>query len=133
MIIVGSLLIFSGIILGVVGAAILNIPFIRMDLVPIGVGFCGVMLLGMGITKLVDEKKTTKAQLIEENDARNIVIRQNAKSRAFDLMLHLFGFGLLVLAMFDYLNKVSFFSLLALYYSCYAYYLYCVQINKENM
>ncbi|MEY9979133.1 hypothetical protein [Lysinibacillus sp. RC79] len=132
-IIVGSLLIISGIILGVVGTEILNIPFIRMDLVPIGVGFCGVMLLGTGITKLVDEKNKTKEQLIEEKDERNIVISQNAKSKAFDLMIHLFGFGLLALAMFGYMNKVSFFSLIALYYTCYVYYLYCVKKNRENM
>ncbi|MFJ6208748.1 hypothetical protein [Lysinibacillus sp. NPDC092081] len=114
-IIAGSLLIISAIILGGVGAEILNIPFIRMALVPIGVGSCGVMLLGTGITKLVDEKKTMKEHLIEENDERNIVMRQNAKSRAFDLMIYLFGFGLLALAMFGYMNKVSFFSLIALY------------------
>ncbi|KOS60331.1 hypothetical protein FJQ98_11850 [Lysinibacillus agricola] len=73
-IIVGMLLLISAIILGVVGAEILNIPFIRMDLVPIGVGFCGVMLLGTGITQLVDEKNKTKEQLVEEHDERNITI-----------------------------------------------------------
>ncbi|MGE7674481.1 hypothetical protein ACQKMV_13000 [Lysinibacillus sp. NPDC094403] len=132
-IIVGALLIISGIILGVVGAEILNIPFIRMDLVPIGVGFCGVMLISTGFTRMIDEKNKTKEQLIDENDERNIVISQNAKSKAFDLMINLFGFSLLALAIFGYMNKVSFFSLIALYYTCYGYYLYCVKINKANM
>ncbi|MFB7157381.1 hypothetical protein [Lysinibacillus sp. NPDC056232] len=133
MIIVGALLIIAGIILGVVGAELLNIPFIRMDLVPIGVGFCGVMLLGSGITELVDEKNKTKEQLIEEKDERNIELRQNAKSKAFDLMINLFGFSLPALAMFGYMNEVSFFSLIALYFICYAYYLYRLKSNKEIM
>ncbi|MEQ6353547.1 hypothetical protein ABNX05_02850 [Lysinibacillus sp. M3] len=91
------------------------------------------MLLGMGFTKLLDEKNKTKEQLIEEKDERNIELSQNAKSKAFDLMINLFGFSLLALAMFGYMNEVSFFSLIALYFTCYAYYLYRLKINKEIM
>lgn len=118
LIIVGIALSLSGIFLWVVGPEILNIPFYRMDLVPFATGFCGILLLVWGISELVSEKTKTKEQIIEENDERNIAICQNAKSKAFDLMTNLFGFGLIAFAMFGYMNKVSFFSFFILYFIC---------------
>ncbi|MDQ0174598.1 hypothetical protein [Bacillus chungangensis] len=121
LVIVGFLLLLSGIFLGFVGAEVLKIPFIRMDLVPIAVGFCGGLLFVMGGSTIMHEKYKTKEQHIKENDERNITIIQNAKSKTFDLMTILFSFGLLALAMFGYMNKVSFFSLIGLFFICQVY------------
>ncbi|MGE7998346.1 hypothetical protein ACQKOF_06645 [Lysinibacillus sp. NPDC093190] len=40
--------------------------FLVRTIVPIGVGFCGVMLVGTGITKLVDEKIKLKNSLLRK-------------------------------------------------------------------
>ncbi|MDA7027213.1 hypothetical protein PJ311_11390 [Bacillus sp. CLL-7-23] len=39
----GALLKLSAVILGIAGAEVLNIPFVRMDLAPFAVGFCGFL------------------------------------------------------------------------------------------
>ncbi len=100
---------FTGIYLGIVGAEILNIPFIRMDLVPLAVGFCGVLLIVMGGSAIIGENNKTEEEHIEENDERNIQIHEKSKSRAFDFMFNIMGLSLLVLAMLGYMNRVSFF------------------------
>lgn len=133
LVIVGALLFLSGIILGIVGAEVLKIPFIRMDLVPMAVGFCGALLLAMGGGEILFEKYKTKKQHIEENDERNIIINQNAKSKAFDMMVFLFSFGLLALAMFGYMNKVSFFTLAGLFLICQVYWGYQFLRNTKKM
>jgi len=132
-VIVGILLTLFGIILGIVGAEVLKIPFIRMDLVPIAFGFCGILLFAMGGSEIMHEKYKTKKQHIEENDERNIIINQNAKSKAFDLMTFLFSFGLLALAMFGYMNKVSFFTLIGLFLICQVYWGYHFLKNTKKM
>lgn len=133
LVVAGLLLLGSGIVLGFIGAEVLNIPFVRMDLVPIAIGFCGSLLLIHGIIEISEEKYKTKEQHIEENDERNIMITQKAKSKVFDLMVVLFSIGLLTLAMLGYMNKVSFFSLVGLYLVGMLYYRYQVQINKKVM
>ncbi|WP_106497319.1 hypothetical protein [Lentibacillus sp. Marseille-P4043] len=130
---IGVLLLLSGILLGVVGAEVLQIPFVRMDLVPIAIGFCGVLLLFSSGSAIIHEKYKTKEQRIEENDERNITINQNAKAKAFDLMTVLFSFGLLALAMFGYMNEVSFFSLAGLYLLCQIYRGYHFWLNTNKM
>lgn len=133
LVVAGLLLLGSGIVLSYSGAEVLNIPFVRMDLVPIAIGFCGSLLLIFGIIEISEEKYKTKEQHIEENDERNIVITQTAKSKVFDLMVVLFSIGLLTLAMLGYMNKVSFFSLVGLYLVGMLYYRYQVLINKKVM
>ena len=130
---VGLFLIVSGIVLGIIGAEVLNIPFVRMDLVPIAIGFCGILLLLLGVLAISDRKYRTKEQYIEENDERNIVITQRAKSKAFDLMVPLFSLGLLTLALLGYMNEVSLFSLIGLYLIAMVYYVYQLVINKKVM
>ncbi|WP_144529020.1 hypothetical protein [Peribacillus simplex] len=98
--------------------------FIPPDLVSIAIIFTGVFLTFSGVTSISSERFKTKAQEIEENDERNIKINQFAKSKAFDFMSILFGFGLLFLALLGYMNKVSFFFLIGLYFISYFYFLY---------
>jgi len=129
----GTLLILWGIILGIVGAEVLNISFVRMDLVPIAVGFCGVLLSFLGWAEIREEKNKTQEQQIEENDERNIKINENAKAKAFDLMSTLFGLGLLTLAMFGYLNRVSFFTLVGLLLISHIFRSYQVKANTQKM
>ncbi|KAF0818859.1 hypothetical protein KIS4809_2150 [Bacillus sp. ZZV12-4809] len=131
--ILGSFLLVSGIVLGAVGADVLNIPFDRLDLVPIAVGGCGFMLLFGGVMVILDNKYKTKEDIIEENDERNIVIKQKAKSKAFDLMVVMFCLGLLTLTLFGYMNEVSFFSLIGLYLLSVFYYGYQLVLNKKAM
>lgn len=133
LLIVGGLLTIAGIILGFVGAEVLNIPFVRMDLVPIAIGFCGVLLIVMGGSAVMHGKYKTQEQHIEENDERNITINQNAKSKAFDLMTVLLSFSLLALAMFGYMNKVSFFTLVGIFLLCQVYFGYQFIINTKKM
>lgn len=98
--------------------------FIRPDLVSIAIIFTGVLLTFSGVTSISSESFKTKVQKIEENDERNIKINQFAKSKAFDFMSILFGIGLLFLALLGYMNKVSFFFLIGLYFISYFYFLY---------
>jgi|SRR5690625_315910 len=133
LVIVGAFLLLSGVFLGFIGAEILNIPFVRMDLVPIAVGFCGVLLIVMGGSSFMYEKYKTQEQLIEENDERNITINRIAKSKAFDLMTVLFSFSLLALAMFGYMNKVSFFTLTGIFLICQIYFGYQFLTNTKKL
>lgn len=110
-----------------------SIAFVRMDLVPIAVGFSGTLLLVIGFSVIVGEKYKTEEQQIEENDERMIAIYQSAKSKAYDLVAILFLFALLTLAMFGYMNEVSFFSLVGIYFICHGYYAYNLRKNKEEM
>src|SRR5699024_6554464 len=90
LIIVGVLLTLSGIILGVVGAEVLNIPFVRMDLVPMAVGYCGVLLFAIGVSAITHEKHKTKKQHIEENDERNRSEEHTSELQSrFDLVCRL--------------------------------------------
>src|SRR5699024_7648928 len=126
-------LILFDIYFGIVGAEVLDIQFVRMDLVPIAIGFCGVLLLTVGGLSLVEEKNKTKVQQVKENDERNITIVQTSKSKAYDLLASLFPFDLFVLAMFGYMNNVSFFLLVGIYYICIVYYAYHLYKNKKEM
>ncbi|WP_080843935.1 hypothetical protein [Cytobacillus gottheilii] len=131
--IIGFLLLITGIILTIVGSEVLDIHFVRNDLVPIGLVGSGFMLLFGGIMVILDKKYKTKEDSIQENDERNIRIKQSAKAKAFDLLIVLFCFGLFTLALFGYMNKTSFFSLLGLYLLVIFYYLYQFVINKRSM
>lgn len=130
---VGVVLLLFGIFLWFVGAEVLNIPFVRMDLVPVAVGFCGILLLIMGGSAIAAEKYKTKKQQIEENDERIITIHQKSKSKAYDLMSTLFPMALLALAMFGYMNEVSFFLLVGVYLVCIGYFAYHLYRNKAEM
>lgn len=133
LIFVGIALLLAGISLWFVGAEILNIPFVRMDLVPIAVGFCGTLLLIIGGSAIGEEKYKTKEQQIEDKDERIIKIKQKSKSKAYDLMATLLPFTLLALAMFGYMNKVSFLLLVGVYFVCIGYLSYQLYKNKAEM
>lgn len=133
LVISGVLLFLLGILLGIVGAEVLGIPFVRMDLVPFAIGFCGFLLTVVAGISIWEEKSKTKEQEIEEKDERNIKIRQNAKSKAFDLMTVLLSFGLLTLALFGYMNKISFFSLISVFFICQIYFGYQYLVNTNKM
>jgi len=133
LVILGAILTLVGIYLGFVGAEILNIPFVRMDLVPIAIGFCGVLLVVSGGSAILYEKGKTREQLIMENDERNITINQHAKSKAFDLMTVLFSFALLALALFGYMNKVSFFTLTGIFLLSQIYFGYQFLMSNKTM
>lgn len=133
LVILGAILTLVGIYLGFVGAEILNIPFVRMDLVPIAIGFCGVLLVVSGGSAILYEKGKTREQLIMENDERNITINQHAKSKAFDLMTVLFSFALLALALFGYMNKVSFFTLTGIFLLSQVYFGYQFLVGNKTM
>jgi Ca2+/Na+ antiporter len=87
----------------------------------------------MGGSSIVGEKTRTKEQQIEENDERNITIVQTAKSKAYDLMATLFPFALLALALFGYMNEVSLFLLIGVYFICIIYFAYHLYKNKKKM
>src|SRR5690625_7876427 len=133
LVIVGAILTLVGIYVGFVGAEILNIPFVRMDLVPIAIGFCGVLLVVSGGAAILYEKGKTREQLIMENDERNITINQHAKSKAFDLMTVLFSFALLALALFGYMNMVSFFTLTGIFLLYHIYFVYSFFMSNKTM
>lgn len=129
----GVLLLFLGIILGIVGAEVLKIPFYRIDLVPIAVGFCGILLFISASSAVGYEKNKTKEQQIQEKDERMITIYLMSKSKSFDWIAIIFPFSLLALAMFGYMNKVSFFFLAGLYLVSIVYYHYQLLMNNKNM
>ncbi|SHG91795.1 hypothetical protein [Ornithinibacillus halophilus] len=131
--VIGTLLLLSGIALGISGAEVLTIPFPRLDLVPIAFAFCGVLLFVVAGAEIWYEKTKTKEQQIEEKDERLILIQQKAKARAFDLLAIVLPFILLALAMFGYMNKVSMFLLTGLYILCMGYYKFQLyKIKEEN-
>lgn len=130
---IGVLLLLFGISLGWVGAEILNIPFHRMDLIPIAIGFCGVLIFFTCGSSIKYEKNKTKLQQIEEKDERLVTINLIAKSKSFNLISIMFPFCLLTLAMFGYMNKISFFVLAGLYLTSIIYYQYHLILNKEKM
>lgn len=56
---------------------------------------------------------------------------QKSKSKVYDLMAVLFPFALLALAMFGYMNEVSFLLLLVgVYFICIGYFAYHLYRNK---
>ncbi|WP_080848043.1 hypothetical protein [Cytobacillus gottheilii] len=128
---VGLFLIVTSIILGIVGAEVLNIPFIRMDLVPIAIGFWGSIFFIVGVIGFTAEKNVTKEQSVYEKDERLKVIKKNAKSKAFNFLIVFFSACLLTLALLGYMNKVSFFTLSGLFIMTLVYYVYQLwTINK---
>jgi len=121
----GIILVLLGIFLGFTDSSIFSkLQFVRVDLVPIAAAFLGGLLLIMGVIAIVEKKYKSEAQKIEENDERNIIINQKAKSKAFDLMLIALSLSLLTLAILGYMNVVSLFSIAGIYLICVVYFLY---------
>ncbi|MBU8790486.1 hypothetical protein NSA56_12935 [Oceanobacillus caeni] len=131
--VVGILLLLLGFSLGFIGVEFLKVAFIRPDLVPITVGFLGVLLFLVASSAIGYEKNKTREQQIEEKDERVIHIYENSKSKAFDLMTTIIPLGLLTFVMLGYMNKVSFFFLAGLYLICICYYYYHLLLNKKKM
>ena len=109
----GAVFLAAGIALAFTAQDALAHVFIRADLAPFGIGFLGVMLLLNGYTELCYKK--TRQEMIEENDERNTAIRHSAMAAAFEAMNLLLGTALVTLALLGYMNRVSFFTLIACY------------------
>ncbi|MGD6843682.1 hypothetical protein ACQCVH_14305 [Bacillus infantis] len=108
----GLFLTCMGIFLGISGADVLNILFTRMDLVPIAVSFLGIMLLFAGVMFILDKRFETP----EERDKGSEKAVQQAKSKAFNLMIGLYSICTITLALLGYMDEVSFFSLIGLHH-----------------
>lgn len=109
----GAVFLAAGIALAFTAQDALAHVFIRADLAPFGIGFLGVMLLLTGGTELLCKK--TRREMIEENDERSAAIRNAASATAFEAMNLLLGTALVTLALLGYMNRVSFFTLIACY------------------
>ena len=109
----GAVFLAAGIALAFTAQDALAHVFIRADLAPFGIGFLGVMLLLNGYTELCYKK--TRQEMIEENDERNTAIRHSAMAAAFEAMNLLLVTALVTLALLGYMNRVSFFTLIACY------------------
>lgn len=79
------------------------------------------------------EKNKTKQQRIEEKDERVMAIYQSAKAKTFNLMAVSIPFVLIGLALFGFMNKVSFFTLGGLYLIFIEYFAFQVIKNQEMM
>lgn len=132
-IVIAAVLFFGGFLLlklfpepaGVVRA----LPFVC-----IGIG-CG--LLGHGIGKMAAEQtrkkypEVARQADIEENDERNVVIRDRAKAKAYDRMVYIFGALMLVFALLG-VELVAVLLLVFAYLlvvGVHVYYIY--KMNKE--
>lgn len=129
----GIMLLILGVFLGFKGPEVLKVNFIRMDLVPFGIGFIGVLIFIAASSVVSYEKNKTKEQEIEEKDERMIQIQQQAKSKAFDILAGVFPIILLGLAILGYMSMVSFFILAGLYLLVVLIYYYQLRLNQKNM
>lgn len=111
-IVVGVVILISGF---VIRGQDISINFIRPDLVVLGFGILGIMLIICGICTLA--LKVTKEIEIEQNDERNIAIGNAAKATGYEVITVMFSLAILSLAMLGYMNKVSFFILIGILFT----------------
>ena len=131
--VVGGLLLASGVVLGIVGVEALGVSVPDGEYAAFAVGFMGVFLMMIAAVPILYEKNKTKQQRIEEKDERVIAIYQVAKVKTFNLMAITIPFVLIALALFGFMNKVSFFTLGGLYLIFVEYYAFQVIKNQEEM
>ncbi|MFC4737174.1 hypothetical protein ACFO4L_11295 [Bacillus daqingensis] len=93
------------------GAEIIGVSFERMDLVPLGFTLLGFLVLLTGLSIPYDEKTKSTKQKIKDKDERVITIRRSAAEATFIYGAIAIPLALLGLAMFGYMNHVSFFTL----------------------
>lgn len=106
-----------------------SLPYI---LIGMGSGIFGGNL-GSAINKHIMAKnpQTAKKSKIEENDERNISIRNRAKAKAFDLMLFVFG-GLMLSFSLMQADMVLTLSLVACYlFIVFSHIYYLCKFQKE--
>ncbi|QFK72952.1 hypothetical protein F7984_17835 [Pradoshia sp. D12] len=106
-----------------------GLDIISSDLIFIGLGLLGAILLAMALSVDLDRYKSEE-QLIEENDERNNLISMKAKSKVLNLVLTLFPLSLLILATMGFMNKISFFSMVIVIFFTVGYYLF--QVSQEG-
>ncbi|QKS73059.1 hypothetical protein FLK61_41450 [Paenalkalicoccus suaedae] len=104
----------------------------RPDLVSIGVAFLGVSISTLALIKIAEEKSKSEKQRIEEEDERNVMINNMAKSKAFDLMIITFPIFLLTLTVMGYMSSVAFFSFVMLFLVYFFYSTYRLFILKSS-
>nr|WP_289037097.1 hypothetical protein [uncultured Allobacillus sp.] len=131
--VIGGLLLMLGVVLGIVGVEELGVSIPQIDYAPFAIVFMGVFLIMIATVPIFYEKNKTKQQRIEEKDERVMAIYQSAKAKTFNLMAVSIPFVLIGLALFGFMNKVSFFTLGGLYLIFVEYYAFQVIKNEEMM
>lgn len=130
--ITGSVIILLGIV-GEIGDFMVIENMERADLVPFGISFFGILIVILSIIKIIEEKSKSAKQKIDEQDERNIMISNMAKSKVFNLIFISLPVLLITLATFGFMTKVTFFSLTILYLIYFFYFTYQLQLFKKQM
>ncbi|MFB9973298.1 hypothetical protein FPQ10_05715 [Allobacillus sp. SKP2-8] len=131
--VVGGLLVVLGAALGIIGIDKIGVTLPQGDYAAFAIVFMGVFLIMIATVPILYEKNKTKQQRIEEKDERVIAIYQTAKVKTFNLMAVSIPFVLIGLALFGFMNKVSFFTLGGLYLIFIEYFAFQVIKNGEMM
>ena len=131
--VVGGLLLVLGVALGIVGVDKFDDTMPQCDYAVFAIVFMGVFLIMISTVPILYEKNKTKQQRIEEKDERVMAIYQSAKAKTFNLMAVSIPFVLIGLALFGFMNKVSFFTLGGLYLIFIEYFAFQVIKNQEMM
>lgn len=131
--VVGGLLLVLGVALGIGGVDKFDDTMPQGDYAVFAIVFMGVFLIMISTVPILYEKNKTKQQRIEEKDERVMAIYQSAKAKTFNLMAVSIPFVLIGLALFGFMNKVSFFTLGGLYLIFIEYFAFQVIKNQEMM
>ena len=108
--------------------------FIALPYISIGVG-CGIFGHGMGNlinSRIMSNRPDIKKQMeIEQKDERNIAIQSQAKAKAYDLMIFVFGALMIALALMN-VDMMVILMLVSCYLFVIVYSVYCrVKYEKE--
>lgn len=108
--------------------------FIALPYISIGVG-CGIFGHGMGNlinSRIMSNRPDIKKQMeIEQKDERNIAIQSQAKAKAYDLMIFVFGALMIALALMN-VDMMVILMLVSCYLFVIGYSVYCrVKYEKE--
>ena len=129
-----------GIILLIAGLVLIKLIdtsqgiFIALPYISIGVG-CGIFGHGMGNlinSRIMSNRPDIKKQMeIEQKDERNIAIQSQAKAKAYDLMIFVFGALMIALALMN-VDMMVILMLVSCYLFVIGYSVYCrVKYEKE--
>ena len=108
--------------------------FIALPYISIGIG-CGIFGHGMGNlinSRIMSNRPDIKKQMeIEQKDERNIAIQSQAKAKAYDLMIFVFGALMIALALMN-VDMMVILMLVSCYLFVIGYSVYCrVKYEKE--
>ena len=133
MVIIGIILLIGGLVL----IKLIDTPqgiFIALPYISIGVG-CGIFGHGMGNlinSRIMSNRPDIKKQMeIEQKDERHIAIQNQAKAKAYDLMIFVFGALMIALALMN-VDMMVILMLVSCYLFVIGYSVYCrVKYEKE--